>query len=659
MLGSRFALGIPALVICVACGGENGTEEEVGADPAAASGAKLDLLAGGLGGPGTTDGIGPNARLKYPESVVADGRGNVLVADGRGVRKINVATGEVSTVAGGAALGHADGVGSAASFDHPIGLALDGNTLFVADSGDSSIRKVDLASAQVTTLVAGASESPGSVRPMTVHGLATHGGSLYVASPDENTVRRIVLATGASSTIAGADANLRAPRGVAADGAGNLFIADSGNHTVRSLSLATGVIKTIAGAAGVAGSADGVGDAARFDEPRSIVSDGAGALYVTTKDHVVRKIIVATGLVTTVAGASGEEGAADGSGTSARFRVPRGIAAANGDVFVADTANNTVRKIAGSGAVTTLAGRPAAPGAVDGAGQAARFDTPMGIAVDENDDVFVADRMNLRIRQVSASSGAVRTLAGGAGGGATSTAPYDGVGEGARFFSPMGVASDRRGHLFVADGSNIRKIDVATRKVTTIAYLLRDHNLSVFGIATDGERVFVHDRRQVYAMPAAGGAPVVIAGGGFGSADGVGTSAQFLRIDSIARDASGNLWVVDGGEYRSVRKIAPATGAVTTVKKLPPDPWDGNVRPEYRGMAVDAAGAVFVSGSKDIFKLVPSTDTVSRFIGNGTQAGVKLGGLPAGLAKPRGLAFTRSGALVIADTAENALLVVR
>jgi sugar lactone lactonase YvrE len=651
MLGRRVSFGSLVVLACAACHGSTesaGQSERVSAGDGALA---LDLLAGGLGGAGTTDGLGAGARLMQPEDVAFDGQGNLYVADGQGVRRVDVTSGRVTTLAG--------------SFDHPVGLAVDGaGNLFVTDSGDSSIQRVVLATGQVSTLVTGTA-SPDLPHPLTVHGVAAYGGSLYVANPEDSTIRRVDVASGAATTIAGvpgsdgttdgigAAAKFHTPRGVASDGRGNLFIADAGSHTVRKLVIATGAVTTVAGSPGLAGSVDGVGGDARFDEPRNIVVDGAGALYVTSAG-AVRKIVLATGAVTTVAGSGDDMGTADGSGTSARFDHPRGLAMTNGQLFVADTANDTLRKIAlETAAVTTFAGKAAAAGATDGLATEARFSTPMGIAIDGDDQLYVADRANQLIRKVDARTGDVTTLAGGA----APTAPYDGVGRAARFFSPLGVAADRRGHLFVADGSNIRSIELASKTVTTIAYLLRDFDLSVFGIAADDHGgLFVHDRLHVYALPITGGTPVLVAGGESGSVDGVGANARFLRIDSITTDREGNLFVLDGGQYRTVRKIVASTGAVTTLKKLPPDPWDGNPQAEYRGMAVDASGAIFVSGSHDVFELVPSADTVSRYIGTGEQWGVKLGSLPAGLSKPRGLAFTRSGSLVVADAAENALL---
>src|SRR3954467_1472404 len=173
--------------------------------------------------------------------------------------------------------------------------------------------------------------------------------------------------------------------------------------------------KTIAGLPPQPGSADGVGSDARFYFPGYSAIDAAGNIYVTdTLNNTIRKISTA-GTVTTFAGRAGESGSADGSLTTARFNSPNGITFdSGGNLFVADYGNNIIRKITAAGVVSTIAGSAGVSGSADGTGSTARFNGPQGIAVDANGNVYVTDRKNATVRKIS-SAGAVSTIAGLAG----------------------------------------------------------------------------------------------------------------------------------------------------------------------------------------------------------------------------------------------------
>lgn len=292
---------------------------------------------------------------------------------------------------------------------------------------------------------------------------ADSAGNLYVTDTDNHTIRKIAVSTGAVSTLAGlagspgsADgtgtaARFNSPSGVAIDGSGNAYVADTLNHTLRKVT-SLGVVTTVAGSSGAPGSADGIGSAARFKGPQGLTIDGGGNLYVAdTNNHTIRKVVPSTGAVTTVAGLAGSPGGADGSGTLARFDYPAGIAITGaGYLFVADTENHTVRQILPSGLVSTVAGWPGANGKADGTGNAARLDSPSGVAVDLSGNLYVVDTDNYTIRKVVPSIGAVTTLAGLAG----TSGSTDGLGSAARFFGPAGIAVDNSGNLYIADTNN-------------------------------------------------------------------------------------------------------------------------------------------------------------------------------------------------------------
>jgi sugar lactone lactonase YvrE len=259
----------------------------------------------------------------------------------------------------------------------------------------------------------------------------------------------------------GAAARFNTPAGVAVDGASNIYVADRQNATIRRVNPA-GVVTTLAGTAGMFGSVDGTGAAAIFRTPYGAAVDSAGNIYVAdTFNYIIRKV-TAAGVVTTLAGTTGMAGSTDGTGAAARFSGPAGVTVDSaGNVYVAD--NQTIRKVTTAGVVTTLAGVAGMPGYADGIGAAARFNVPTGVAVDSAGNVYVADTSNEMIRKVT-PAGAVMSIAGGGLGSA------DGTGADARFNHPNGVAVDSAGNVYVADTDNstIRKV-TPTGTTTTVA----------------------------------------------------------------------------------------------------------------------------------------------------------------------------------------------
>jgi hypothetical protein len=198
------------------------------------------------------------------------------------------------------------------------------------------------------------------------------------------------------------------------DGAGNVYVADQDNHTIRKITPA-GVVSTLAGSAGVTGSTDGTGAAARFSGTAGVAVDGAGNVYAAEFVNSTVRKITAAGVVTTLAGTAGVTGSADGTGAAARFNTPFGVATDSaGNVYVADTINHTIRKITPAGVVSTLAGTAGVTGSTDGTGAAARFNSPGGVAVDGAGNVYVADGSNHTIRKIT-SAGVVSTVVGVAG----------------------------------------------------------------------------------------------------------------------------------------------------------------------------------------------------------------------------------------------------
>jgi hypothetical protein len=305
---------------------------------------------------------------------------------------------------------------------------------------------------------------PGSVR-------TDAAGNVYVADSYNNTVRKVTPG-GVVTTVGGvagksghtdgpvASALFNETAGVAVDGSGNLFVADNGNYEIREIS-ASGTVTTLAGAAGVQGVVDGAGSAARFFDPQNLAIDSGGNLYVADgAGNVIRKV-TPSGQVSTLAGVgvsggAGPAGSADGTGSAAEFNDPTGIAVdVNGNVYVADSGNDTIRAITPAGVVTTLAGSPGVSGSADGTGAGARFNKPSSVGVDAVGNVVVADSGSDTIRMVT-PAGVVTTIAGLAG----AQENVDGLPDNARLAGPGDVTIDDSGIIYVADSLNmtIRRI---------------------------------------------------------------------------------------------------------------------------------------------------------------------------------------------------------
>ena len=333
-----------------------------------------------------------------------------------------------ATIAGTAGNnGGKDGTNGAAQLYWPEGIAVDTNgNLYVADNYENTIRKVAPAGTNwVVTTIAGTAGSSGG-----------NDGTNGVARFNE-------------------------PVGITIDGTGNLYVADYGNDTVREItpSGTNWVVTTIAGTAGIVGPDDGTNGDAQFYSPSGITVDTNGILYVADyQNSTIRKIMPAgtNWVVTTIAGEAGNYDSADGTGTNALFFGPYGIAVGgSGNLYVADTYNETIRKIAPSGTnwvVSTIAGQVGNPGFADGTNLAAQFYYSSGIASDRSGNLYVADTYNYIIRKIapSGTNWVVSTLAGIEG----SAGSTDGTGTNSLFSYPYAVAVDGAGHLFVGDTVN-------------------------------------------------------------------------------------------------------------------------------------------------------------------------------------------------------------
>ncbi len=632
---------------------------------------------GSFGGTGTRDGTASEARFGQANGVTSDGT-YLYVTDtaSHTIRKVVIATGVTSTFAGiSGSSGSTNDPGASATFFQPTGITNDGTNLYVTDTGNQTIRKIVIATGVVSTFagsngVSGASDDTGLAASFSNPiGITTDNTYLYVADNGNSTIRKIVIGSRLVSTLAGtagatgdhddtgAAAQFYSPSGLAIDAA-NLYVTDSTNYNVRKIVIASRVVTTFAGTSGVQGFTDNTGILAKFGQPTGIVSDGVNLFITDNVYNTVRQIVIANQAVTTFAGGIDMAGNTDASGTSARFSGPAGIAYDGTHLFVTDN-GTAIRKIVKATAdVTTLAGT-SGPffGTTNASGPSAKFHTPHGITGDET-NLYVADMANHTIRKIVVGTGSVSTFAGTAG----SQGSANGVGSDARFHSPTGI-TQAGGNLFVADLDNylIRKIVISTGEVSTLAGTLGTPGTiddtgtaarfsRIYDLTTDGTNLYVadFDNNTIRKVVIATGVVTTFAGttGVSGFVNDVGTSAQFYQPYAITCDGS-NLFIAD--TYNTaIRKIEISSRNVTTIASNP-----GANFGTLSGITTDGTNLFLVDfWDQTIRKVVIATGVVSTLAGQSAASGASDGsGSTANFNYPWGI--TQAGPYLFVTDSQN------
>jgi len=373
-----------------------------------------------------------------------------------------------------------------------------------------------------------------------------------------------VLGDGGPATAA----ELYAAFGVAVDASGNLFIADQANRRIRKVS-ASGIITTVAGS-GPGGEAagggfsgdDGPATSAQLSGPQSVIVDASGNLFIAdTYNNRIRRVSV-SGIITTVAGSGPRGFSGDGGpATAASLYYPSDVAVDSaGNLFIADFDNQRIRKVSASGIITTVAGNGTQGFSGDGGpATAASLYYPSGVAVDASGNLFIADSGNSRIRKVSAS-GIITTVAGSGPSGFSSGFSGDGgPATSASLGEPYHVAVDSAGNLFIADTGNsrIRKVS-ASGIITTVA-----------GSGTDG----------------------------FSGDGGPAASASLSEPCGVAVDASGNLFIADTYNNRIRRVSTSLTAAAPSIASGGIVPVDSTVATIQPGEWVSIFGTNLASAT--------------------------------------------------------------
>ncbi|HUO83690.1 MAG TPA: hypothetical protein VM534_01125, partial [Thermoanaerobaculia bacterium] len=397
------------------------------------------------GGTSRADGIpATDAKLFLPNDVAVDLQGSIYYSDTYNyIKRIDPLSGLISTYAGNGFAGSEGdgGPATAARLDGPKGLAIDlqGNLLIALspagfDVGPSNrIRRVDAGSGIISTVAGGA------VAPL------GDGGPATMATFDH-------------------------PKGVAVDGEGNIFVADTYRHRVRKISRGSGFIITVAGNGSYNSAGDGgPATAASVGFPADVAVDAMGNLYISQSSLIRR--VTPEGTISRFAGTGSAGFSGDGGpATTARLDTVNGLALDPQEqgLYLVDRANNRVRRIdLASGIITTVAGNGLRGYTGDGGpATAARMDNPWDVAIDAAGNLFIADTINDRIRRVSAETGIISTVAGNGNGGFSGDG---GSATGGQLDSPTGVAVDAQGNLFIADQFNDRVRKVTAGMITTYA----------------------------------------------------------------------------------------------------------------------------------------------------------------------------------------------
>lgn len=645
---------------------------------------KIGTAAGTCDGNTTSLGDGgaaTDAHFNKPMDVALDAAGNIYIVEHNGtgsscnIRKVTVSTGIITTIAGtGAAASSNDGgLATAASLNNPDGVAIDAsNNVYIADVRSSRIRKITVSTGIIST-VAGTKD---------VFGFSGDGG----------------LATACQ---------LNRPYGVEVDAAGNIYIADQTNNRIRKVTAATGNITTIAGngTAGYTGDG-GAATAANLNLPSNIAVDASGNIYISDQNNFcIRKVTVATGIITTVAGTGAAGYNGDGiAATTAQLNFNTGTSGSSqnvicgvaldaaGNIYIGDRLNRRVRKVTvATGLISTIGGNGVAGSIAEGArAPDHQLDFAKAVAVDASGNIYVISNAgNEVVWKVTA--GIVSVAAG------TGTPGYSGDGGLARSADIRvdGIAVDASGNLFISGGDCIRRVDASTTNITTIAgtgsggytgdngpatsATLYTPVGNIAGIATDpaGNVYFTQYTASaasscVRKINVSTGIITTVAGTGTAGYNGDGiaaTAAQLNEPRGLAVDANSNIYIVDGLNYR-IRKVTVATGLISTIAGTGTFGCTGDgglataAKVNYpEGISVDASGNVFIADAQCavIRKITVASGIINVVAGNGTTGFSGDGGLAtsAQLNTPTGISIAGNGnCLFIADWSNSRIRVV-
>ncbi|MBI2214822.1 MAG: hypothetical protein HYU52_14340 [Acidobacteria bacterium] len=666
-------------------------------------------------GGGTVEGRPATAVALYaPEDIHVDLEGNIIIAEPERhqIRRVAASSGVIVTIAGTGSLGSSGdgGQATAAALNKPSGVASDvSGNIYIADTFNNRVRRVDHVTGKITTFAGGSGSGLGDGGPATAarlvwptHVAADRFGNVFVNDSGDIRIRRIDP-NGRITTIAGNGTNgfsgdggpgslasLYGPRGIAADSAGNVYVADYQNRRVRRIDATSGLISTFAGNGSFGSTGDGgQATAAALHGPRDVWVDAIGNVLIgEINGSHVRRVDGITGIISTIAGGPCCDRNDGLPATTAYLEVDAIATDASGNLFVAETSQERVRRIdAATRLVSTIAGIGPSGNAFIGDGGPATYailslsgspeiTRSRGVALDALGNVFIADQHASRIRRVDASTGFITTIAGGG----TPSAGFSGIGA-----YPSGVAVDRAGNLYVADPSyrRIRRVDAVTGLASAYAGggtggkgdggpATKAGLGSVSGLAIDSlDNLFLIDDNSVRRIDAVTKIITTVAGtasaAGFSGDGGPATAAKLFLPSDIRVDANGNLFIADSANNR-IRRVDHLSGTITTVAGSGQFGFggDGGAATAAKiwnptSIAVDHMGNLYIADESNsrIRRVNAQTGVITTYAG--IESGSIFGGYSgdngpataAGLARPAGLAVNATGDLFIVDSGAN------
>ena len=450
---------------------------------------KIRPIAGtGTSGDAGDGGDALSAQLNEPSGIFKDATG-LYIADTKNhkIRKVDLSTNIISRIAGSetSTSGDAGDGGDALSslLNEPRSVFKDGTDLYIADTKNHKIRKVDLSTSIISTIAGtgdagntGDGAAATSARLNEPNNMVFFSGELYIADTKNHIIRKVDTSDDISTIVGGGVlgdggfaplARLNEPNGIFKDGT-DLYIADTRHHRIRKIDLSTNIITTVAGTGSSGDTGDG-GPAtdAELNEPRGIFKDGTDLYIADTKNHRIRKIDLSTNIITTIAGGGDQDPGDGGPATDAKLNEPSGIFKEGSDLYIADTSKNRIRMVDSSGDISTVAGTGASGDTGDGGPATdAKLDEPRGI-FKEGSDLYIADTKNNKIRMVD-SSGDISTVVGT---GASGDTGDGGPATSALLKEPRDIFVDHNKNIFIVDWGNkrVRVVNAIDNIIYTIA----------------------------------------------------------------------------------------------------------------------------------------------------------------------------------------------
>jgi len=572
-------------------------------------------------------------------------------------------TAQITTVAGRRFYLGDNGPATSAGLFNPYGIGIDASgNIYIATTRDNRVRKVD-ASTQTITTVAGT----GVAAYLGDGGLATaaqlnlnvglpgvtadNSGNIYISDYFNNRIRKIDAATKIVTTIAGTgtggysgdggpatSAKINGPAGILLDAAGNIFFTDNNNSVVRRIDVTTKIITTVAGnGVGSYGGDGGLATAASLSYPECIALDATGNLYIADEyNNVIRKVDASTKIITTVAGNGGHGYAGDGGqATAASLGYVVGVAVdANGNIYIADQTNNRIRKVTNATKIiTTIAGNGAAGFSGDGgAASAAQVNRPTYLQVDVAGNLYINDLGNNRVRKITAATNNINTIAGDGTDGFTG-APDASKAQ----LLPQAVTMDALGNLYIADGLyyDVRAVNVANSS---------------------------------YAFAGSPNPDYKYASKGYGGNGNIANSALYNAPYGVVVDASNNVYIADVFN-NVIRKVNYSTKFITNIAGNATAGFSGDAGAATSaqlnnpyGLAIDKNGNIYIADALNnrIRKVAAATQIITTIAGTGAagNTGDGAAATAAQISNPRGVAVDVTGNVFILDKGNNVIRMV-